>query len=112
MPATLLEDGSYDNPEEWDDEIPAPLVDRYAAELRALGWNVTDAHSGGIDVLGSRGEDTGIWMASGGQLYTGIGDHRGRCNNPVEVCVEPRDPEAVAQEADRLMRELGVSPTA
>lgn len=111
MPATLLEDGTYDDPEEWDNEVPQPLAERYAVELRALGWNVVRADSAGVEIRGAGGEDTGVWMARGG-LWTGIGDHRGRCENPIEVYAEPRDPEGVAQEADRIMRELGVSPTA
>lgn len=96
----------YGNPAEWDDEWPAELPARIAEALRDLGWNVTTWHDSGIEIALPPYHETGVWLAGGGRLWTGLLESDGTCPNPTQVTANPADPDEVAANADPLLQEI------
>lgn len=102
-----MNETDYGNPGDWDDEWPGGLEQRVASELADLGWNVTTHHVGGVEIALSGGHETGVWLAGGGRLWTGLIDpDGGGCRNPVQVIADPADPGSVAFNADPLLKEI------
>ena len=102
-----MTDTEHGDPTEWDDEWPGDLHVKVADELTSLGWNVTTHHVGGIEISLPGGHETGVWLAGGGRLWTGLIDpDGGGCRNPIQITADPADPEQIAANADPLLREI------
>lgn len=94
----------YGDPSEWDDEFPAGLAAELAEALRGYGWDVTGHHDAGVEIRLPGGHETGVWLAAGGRLWTGLIEDDGTCRNPTQVIADPADPGNVAFNADPLLK--------
>jgi hypothetical protein len=96
----------YGDPAEWDDEWPKGLPAQVAEQLRELGWNVTGWHDSGIEIALPPYHETGVWLAGGGRVWTGLLQSDSSCPNPIQVTANPADPGEIAANADPLLKDI------